>query len=186
LGITFRRSNNSKSKEERDVMICLSDTDWAGDTTRHTTASSQVYLWGAIIAQKIKQLKNIALSSMEAELMGYSETGKLGIYILHLAEEMGIDNIINKPIPLYGDNDAARLAVIREGRTSKTRHIEVRHYWIREKVQKGIFRMERVSTEDNSADIGTKPLGPKRFIKLVKMVVTDLPGGTKNFKNKKT
>ena len=53
-------------------------------------------------------------------------------------------------------------------------------------MQKGIFRMERVNTEDNSADIGTKPLGPKRFIKLVKMVVTDLPGGTKNFKNKKT
>jgi hypothetical protein len=41
--------------------------------------------------------------------------------------------------------------------------VEVRHFWLREKVNEGIFSMERVSTEENIADIGTKPLAAKQF-----------------------
>ena len=43
------------------------------------------------------------------------------------------------------------------------RQVEVRHFWLREKVNEGIFSMERVSTEENIADIGTKPLAAKQF-----------------------
>jgi len=185
LGVTFRRSG-SKSTSNDDVLTCYSDTDWAGESSRYTTASSQVYIWGALIANKVKLLKNIALSSMEAELMGYSETGKLGLYIINLLREMHMDHLIHQPVPVYGDNDAARLAVLRQGRTSRTRHIEVRHFWVREKVNEGIFRMERVATEDNPADIGTKPLSAKRFTQLVKKVIKELPAGAKKFKGKKS
>ena len=41
--------------------------------------------------------------------------------------------------------------------------MKVRHFWLREKVNEGIFSMERVSTEENIADIGTKPLAAKQF-----------------------
>jgi hypothetical protein len=43
-----------------------------------------------------------------------------------------------------------------ETRGSKT-------FWSREKVNEGIFSMKRVSTEENIADIGTKPLAAKQF-----------------------
>ena len=178
LGVTFRRSD----AEDEDSIVCYSDTDWAGTSTRHTTASSQVYLWGSIIGNKITQLKNIAQSSMEAELMGYSETAKLGLYIINLAKEMGISHLVKLPIPLYGDNDAARLAVLRKGRTSRTRHIDIRHFWVQEKVNEGIFKMMRVDTTDNPADIGTKPLSPKTFIHLVRMVIQELPNAGKKKK----
>ena len=74
------------------------------------------------------------------------------------------NNHTKRPIPILGDNDGARLALIRNtGHTKSLRQVEVRHFWLREKVNEGIFSMERVSIEENLADIGTKPLTAKQY-----------------------
>lgn len=41
---------------------------------------------------------------------------------------------------------------------SKSKHINVKYYFIREKVDEGIISIERISTKDNLADILTKAL----------------------------
>ena len=49
---------------------------------------------------------------------------------------------------------------------ARTKHIDVRHYFIRDHQQKGDIYIESVGTEDQLADIFTKPLDEKRFYKL--------------------
>ena len=46
---------------------------------------------------------------------------------------------------------------------SRTKHIEIRHNFLRENVQKGHISIEKVSSEDNIADILTKPLKREPF-----------------------
>jgi hypothetical protein len=165
-GILYKRSETS--------IQCFSDSDWAGDSSRRTTACSLIYFGGAIIHWQVRLLKSIALSSMEAELMTYSETGKLGLFIKHLIEDMGLkDKFINGPIPIFGDNDAARLAISRISQTPRTRHIETRHFWVREQVAARKFSMKRIASNDNPADIGTKPFTGKRFQFLRDKMVQD-------------
>ena len=49
---------------------------------------------------------------------------------------------------------------------SKTKHIEIRHHYIRDLVNYKILSLEHVSTENQLADIFTKPLDMIKFEKL--------------------
>ena len=46
---------------------------------------------------------------------------------------------------------------------SRTKHIEIRHHILRDNVQKGNILLEKVASEDNVADILTKPLKRETF-----------------------
>ena len=47
---------------------------------------------------------------------------------------------------------------------SKTKHIDIRHHFIRDNVEKGKIELYHVSTEDQIADIFTKPLDEKKTL----------------------
>ena len=47
---------------------------------------------------------------------------------------------------------------------SRSKHIEIRHHFIRDHVQKGDIALEFIETEFQLADIFTKPLDENRFI----------------------
>jgi hypothetical protein len=49
---------------------------------------------------------------------------------------------------------------------ARTKHIDVRHHFIRDHQQKGDIWIESVGTEDQLAHIFTKPMDEKRFCKL--------------------
>lgn len=46
---------------------------------------------------------------------------------------------------------------------ARTKHIEIRHHFLRDNVQKGNISIEKVSSADNIADILTKPLKREPF-----------------------
>ncbi|GJR57142.1 hypothetical protein Tco_1499304 [Tanacetum coccineum] len=46
---------------------------------------------------------------------------------------------------------------------SRTKHIEIHHHFLRDNVQKGNISIEKISSEDNIADILTKPLKREPF-----------------------
>ena len=49
---------------------------------------------------------------------------------------------------------------------SRSKHIDIRHHFLRDHVNKGDIKMTHIETEYNIAYIFTKPLGSKRFAKL--------------------
>ena len=48
----------------------------------------------------------------------------------------------------------------------RTKHIERRHFWIRELVENGQLVVPLVKTDDNLSDFFTKPLEPTKFISM--------------------
>jgi len=117
---------------------------------------------GSVISSASKSQQVVALSSAEAEYIAITETGKSGLYILKLIEEVLLLQPL-KPITIFTDNKAA----IEISKTTKyggrTKHIQIKYHKIREWITAGIFNMEYVSTEMMLADALTKPLARNKF-----------------------
>ena len=104
-------------------------------------------------------------STTEAELVSVGKYLPYNIWFMHLMETQGYklkDNI------LFQDNKSAIL-MEKNGRNSCTgnlRHINVRYFWIKDKVDQKEVRVEYTPTHLMLADYFTKPLMGTLFMKL--------------------
>ena len=66
-------------------------------------------------------------------------------------------------IPIYCDNTSAICLTKNPILHSRAKHIEIKHHFIRDYVQKGILEIKFIDTDHQWADIFTKPLAEDRF-----------------------
>jgi hypothetical protein len=66
-------------------------------------------------------------------------------------------------IPLLCDNESAINIANNPVQHSRTKHIDIRHHFLRDRMSKGDIKIDGVSTDDQLADIFTKPLDESRF-----------------------
>jgi hypothetical protein len=71
-----------------------------------------------------------------------------------------------KQVPLLYDNESAVKLTNNPVQHARTKHIDVRHHFIRDHQQKVDICIEIVGTDDQLTDIFNKPLDEKRFCKL--------------------
>jgi len=77
----------------------------------------------------------------------------------------------SSPTTLRMDANPAIDIMLNEARVSgRTRHINIRNFWIRERTRAKDFVPEHVSSEENIADIFTKPLPNPEHHKLLKLL----------------
>ena len=70
-----------------------------------------------------------------------------------------------KQVPLYCDNENAIKIASNPVQHSKTKHIQIRHHFLRDHDMKEDIDIIHVNTEEQLADIFTKPVDEKRFCK---------------------
>ena len=71
-----------------------------------------------------------------------------------------------KQVPLFCNNESAIKTANNPVQHSKTKHIEICHHFLRDHVMKKDIDIIHVNTEEQLANIFTKPLDEKRFCKL--------------------
>jgi hypothetical protein len=71
-----------------------------------------------------------------------------------------------KQVTLLCDNESAIKLTNNLVQHSRIKHIDIRHHFIRDHQMKGDIAIESVGTDDQLADIFTKPLDEKRFCKI--------------------
>ena len=140
----------------------MSDADWA---VKHSTSGYVFSMSKAAISWGSKKQPTIALSSCESEIMAASEAAKEAVYLDRFVAELGFKDDPD-PIHLSLDNKAAIDSSYNPENHSRTKHIDRRHYFIRELVEEGRLVVPFVSSVDNQADFFTKPLKPARFFVL--------------------
>jgi hypothetical protein len=69
-------------------------------------------------------------------------------------------------IPLLCDNESAIKITYNPCKHSRIKHIDIRHHFLRDHVIKGEIDISHVGTNDQLANIFTKPLDEKRFCEL--------------------
>jgi hypothetical protein len=110
-----------------------------------------------------KKSKIIALSSTEAEYIGMFEASKLIMWLRQLLNELGYPP--TSSTVLYEDNKSAIHIVQNGNDKGRTKHMDVRYHLLRDLVQDQIIKVEYMPTESMTADILTKPLDSKLFLK---------------------
>lgn len=115
--------------------------------------------WRSCVVGNKKQ-PTVALSSTEAEYMALTSAAKEIQFIRNILEELGMQAIYGGiGIELFCDNKGAIMLAKNNGYSPRTKHINVRHHYIRELVERGIINIKQVDTSENLADVFTKPLG---------------------------
>jgi Reverse transcriptase (RNA-dependent DNA polymerase) len=118
---------------------------------------------GAVYSSSTRQKINTR-SSTEAELVGVEEAMTGIVWTRNFLESQGVnvhDNVV------YQDNQSAML-LEKNGTASsgkRTRHINIRYYFVKDRIDSGELRVEYCPTEDMLADIFTKPLQGALFRK---------------------
>ncbi|KAI3695317.1 hypothetical protein L1987_78312 [Smallanthus sonchifolius] len=72
--------------------------------------------------------------------------------------------------PLFIDNNATMSITNNPVKHSKTKHIEIRHHFIRDCAEKHLIELVKVHTDDNFTDLFTKAFDRTRFEHLVNMI----------------
>ncbi|KAI3448749.1 hypothetical protein Pfo_005414 [Paulownia fortunei] len=83
------------------------------------------------------------------------------IWLKRLIEE--IFYVLDYPIPIQCDNESAIKLVGNPVFHVRTKHIETRYHFVREKVLTHDIQLQKIRTEDQVGDIFTKALGKAKF-----------------------
>lgn len=108
----------------------------------------------------------------EAEYMAFSTALCDVLWLRQLAQEL--DPTCNEQTTILGDNESAIKLAKTDAFRPKTKHIDIRYHFIREKIALGVIDIEYVPTDDNAADSLTKGVTKQKHISCaVKMGLTN-------------
>ena len=117
----------------------------------------------------------IALSSGEAELYAANRGAREGMGIRTICRELGKEVEVKVQI----DATAAE-GMLQRRELGKLRHLDVQELWGQQALKRGDFSIEKVATEWNTADIGTKPLNREGIELNLQRMGYDSPACGKN------
>lgn len=161
LGIVFGR--------QKGPLTGFVDADWAGSVDDRRSFTGYTFVWnGGAIAWESKKQRTVALSSTESEYMALGEAAKEAIYLTRFLSEFGIRN--PKSVELFNDNLGAQKLAENPLFHGRTKHIDVRHHFVRELVESGSIELKHISTDEMPADVLTKALPKPKHWKCLSLL----------------
>jgi hypothetical protein len=145
-------------------LIEYSDADWAGcKIDRKSTLGTCQFLGRSLVSWASKKQNSVALSTAEAE---YITAGHCYAQLLWMRQTLRDYGYKLSKVPLLCDNESAIRMADNPIEHNRTKHIDIRYNFLRDHQQKGDIKIAYVNTQNQLADIFTKPLDEKTFSKL--------------------
>lgn len=115
-----------------------------------------VKIGGATVMAKTQKQKIVSKSSTEAELICATDMASLGTVAKEFLQSQGYDI---GPVELHQDNTST-ISMILNGRSmnARSRHINIRYFFLKERVENGEFDVVHTKSARMTADILSKPL----------------------------
>lgn len=145
-------------------LSCYSDADFAGcNLTYRSTSGIVIKFAGAAIVWSSRRQQVVADSTCEAELVSANAASKEIIWLSRLFRELiGYSEI---PI-LQVDNEAAKRLCENPEFHSRTKHIDRKCFFVRDRVREGLLKVRHVESSEQLADLFTKPMPRARLFVL--------------------
>lgn len=145
-------------------LMGFSDANYAGSKIdRKCTSGTCHFLGQSLVSWSSKKQNSVALSTAEAE---YIATGSYVAQVLWIKQQLEDFDLKFEKVPIKCDNTSAINLSKYPIQHSRTKHLDIQHHFIRDHVQKGDILIEYILTENQLADIFTKPLMEDRFSKI--------------------
>jgi hypothetical protein len=149
------------------------DADWAGDVDdRKSTTGYVIKINGCTISWLSKKQGTVALSTAEAEYMSISSLVQELKWFHQVLTELEIPHTI--PMRIYTDNQAAKAISENDLHHQRTKHIDLRHHFVRDAVAAGEVKIEWIQSENQLADVFTKGLNKQTYKRLTQSIMTTL------------
>jgi hypothetical protein len=133
------------------------DADWAGNVdNRRSTTGYTFTLAGASISWKSRHQPTVALSTTEAEYMAATEATKEAVWLRAFLDNLGYKQL--NPTSILDDNQSCISLTKNPTYHARTKHIDIQHHFVREKVEANEVIFQFCGTDKMVADILTKPL----------------------------
>ncbi|GJX51106.1 putative retrotransposon protein [Tanacetum coccineum] len=113
---------------------------------------------GGIVDWKSAKQSIFATSSAEAEYIAAYDAFKEAVWVRKFISGLGVVSTIKEPINMYCDNTRAITIANESGITKGARHFCAKVHYLREVIEYGDVKLEKVHTDDNLADLFTKAL----------------------------
>jgi hypothetical protein len=150
------------------------DADWASEATdRKSVNAAFVYLNGMLVSWQCNKQALVSLSTMESEFISAARGIQEAMGCYHLIKEL--KRPIKLPMLLYVDNQAAIASIMNETSSSKTKHVDIKHKYIKDLYQHKLIQPSYVATTDMKADILTKIMPGPTFVRLRTMIGLNPP-----------
>ena len=107
-----------------------------------------------LISWKSRKQQTVALSTCKAEYISLANAVQEAKFLKQLCKDM---NIVSDDVLINVDNQGAINLAKNPVNHQRSKHIDIKYHFIRSEIQKGNVRLQYVTTEDNVADIFTKP-----------------------------
>ncbi|KAL5571947.1 hypothetical protein UlMin_021544 [Ulmus minor] len=155
VGLIYEKRGNSIWLEG------YSDSDYGADRDKRRSITSYFFnLNGCCISWKTQLQPVVALSTTEAEYIAATEAIKEALWWKGLLEEL---KVLKEQVVVYSDSQSALHLCKNPVFHERTKHVDVRYHFIRENVTEGNIHVDKMATEENPADLGTKVLTLSKF-----------------------
>ena len=132
----------------------IADSNYGTDKLKKRSISEAMYtLGGSIIGWTCKAQTHTTLSSTKAEYAALATAGQELMFVNSLMSNL---EPLKQPGILLGDNEGAIALVKNRQSGARTKHINIRHHFLRDLWEDGALRVEYIPTDENEADICTK------------------------------
>uniref|UniRef100_A0A2N9EV34 Uncharacterized protein n=1 Tax=Fagus sylvatica TaxID=28930 RepID=A0A2N9EV34_FAGSY len=154
------------SSQSSLTLQAYSDADWAGDPTDRRSTTRYCFLLGdSLISWRSKKQSVVTRSSTKAEYRALSDTIAELFWLRWLLQDLGID--CSTAVLIHCDNRSAIQIAHNDVFHERTKHIEIDCHFVRHHLLQGTLQLRSVSSQDQLADIFTKPMPPGRFRDLI-------------------
>ena len=152
-------------KGSSSELIGYTDSDHAGDMEKRKSTSGAVFFLGNnIVTWSSQKQKVVSLSSCESEYIAAALAACQGVWLSRLLADVTHSGV--KKFRLMIDNKSAEELSRNPVFHERSKHIDTRYHYIREAVAEGVVDLQHVCTDDQLADILTKPLPRIRFAEM--------------------
>ncbi|CAI7851738.1 unnamed protein product [Closterium sp. NIES-53] len=139
------------------------DADDAGDSDNRRSRTGFIFQLQPVglISWNSQKQELIALLSAEVEFIAASAAVREGLYLMELLQEAKVT--MNGHFTLLCDNKSTIKIANKPGFVNRTKHIALRYFFVKDKIEKGKVKLTYCPTGDMAADFLTKKLPLQKF-----------------------
>jgi hypothetical protein len=144
-------------------LVGYCDSDWAGDVDgRRSTSGYVFFVAGGPVAWGSSLQPIVALSSTEAEYVAACSATRVACWLRSCLLELGCEQ--TKATVIFEDNNGCISLSKNSVHHSRTKHIQIRFHYTRDRFLAGEIVLTPIASADNTADVMTKALGRIKFV----------------------
>ena len=152
-----------------DLFHTFCDADHGGNKDNgKSTTGYMIKLGTGVVSWSSKLQPVVMLSTTEAEYVASVAAGKEIKWMNNLLKEFGIT--YPQPSQLWIDNQSCITVAKNPEHHGRMKHLDRHYHWLREQVEYGVIAPTYLPTDENAADLLTKPLSKPKVEKLREMM----------------